>query len=166
MSTPAAPAPLTRDVRDVAQKYGLTSKQARFAIAYVNNGGNGVQSAKAAGYNGGESAVGTRSVELVQKSAVKAAIDGLIGGNVENYGVADVLRDLRLIKDDALEHRNHASAVKCIELHGKHIGMWKDSVADLGGIELVIKRRSPTIDVIDGELVSDSGQTDGIPAVG
>jgi len=119
----------------------LTPKQARFVEEYLIDL-NATQAAIRAGYS-------IRTAEqlgfqLLQKTSVKEQIQAAMDKRSAVVGLtaADVLRDIDLVKADAMRKTydkegnevmaNHAAALKALELQGKHLKMFTDKVEQSG----------------------------------
>ena len=119
----------------------LTPKQAAFVREYLVDL-NATQAATRAGY----SAKMAQHIgyQLLQKTPVQAEIQIAMNKRAEIVGLtaADVLRDINLVKADAMGQVadkdgnmamvNHAAALKALELQGRHLKMFTDKVESTG----------------------------------
>ncbi len=119
----------------------LTAKQARFVEEYLVDL-NATQAAIRAGYSQKTAqAIGT---ENLAKPVIKEALSARIQARSARTEITQdlVLTDIELIKRDAMKDKvdqggnitmvNHAAALKACELQGRHLQMWKDSMAVTG----------------------------------
>lgn len=116
----------------------LTAKQAAFVAEYLVDM-NATQAAIRAGYS--EKSAYRIGSELLQKTSVAKAITQAQAKRAAKVGreAEDVLRDIQAVTKDAREVGDLKTALKGLELEGKHLGMFREKVeADISG-GLVIK---------------------------
>ena len=119
----------------------LNPKQTMFCREYIVDL-NATQAAIRAGYS-----VKTAEFigyQLLQKTPVASTIQVLMDKRSKEVGItaADVLRDINLVKADAMTKApdkdgnpvmiNHAAALKALELQGKHLKMFTDKLEHTG----------------------------------
>lgn len=119
----------------------LTPKQHAFCQEYIVDL-NATQAAIRAGYS-------AKTAEFIgyqqlQKTLVASTIQVLMDKRSKEVGItaADVLRDINLVKADAMAKVkdkdgnqtmiNHAAALKALELQGKHLKMFTDKLEHTG----------------------------------
>ncbi len=101
----------------------MTPKQARFVSEYMIDL-NATQAAIRAGYSAKTAySIGNENLNKPEIAAEIAAMQGKIAGKLE-ITAEKVLRDLEEVRTKALSEGQFAPAVRAIELHGKHIGMF------------------------------------------
>lgn len=105
----------------------LTDKQARFVEEYLLDL-NISQAALRAGYSA--KTAYRIGAELLQKTHIREAIE-----KAQNRRAAricrkadDVLRDIQAVTQDARDNGDLKTALKGLELEGKHLGMFRDKV--------------------------------------
>lgn len=116
----------------------LTAKQAAFVAEYLVDM-NATQAAIRAGYS--EKSAYRISSELLQKTSVAKAIARAQAKRADKVGrtAEDVLRDIQDVTKDARNTGDLKTALKGLELEGKHLGMFKEKIeANVSG-GLVIK---------------------------
>ena len=113
----------------------LTLRQAAFVREYLVDL-NLTKAATRAGYS--PKTAEQQGYQLIQKTSIKAQIQAAMDKRAEVVGLtaADVLRDINLVKADAMKQvadkegitamANHAAALKALELQGKHLKMFTD----------------------------------------
>lgn len=102
---------------------GLNPKQQRFVAEYLTDL-NATQAAIRAGYS--EKTAYSIGAENLKKPEIAAAIakgQAKLAGKLE-ITVEKVLKDLEDVREQALKAEQFGSAVRAIELCGKHIGMF------------------------------------------
>lgn len=124
----------------------LTLKQKQFVAEYLVDL-NLTQAAIRAGYS--PKTAEQQGYQLLQKTSVKAEIQAAMAKRAEVVGLtaADVLRDINLVKADAMKQvtdrdgnetmTNHAAALKALELQGKHLKMFTDNLNLTGNVTIV-----------------------------
>ena len=137
-----------------------TIKQWRFAKAYIENGGNGSQAARAAGYSGSDTAMRVRGAENVARRNVQDAIDRISRWNADAAQVTPeyVIQRLLMVVDQATASGELAHVTRALELLGRTLGIFdKASTIQADQFQITIQRVDPTI--IDGRatLVDDEG---------
>ena len=137
-----------------------TSKQWKFARAYVENGGNGSQAARDAGYSGSDTAMRVRGAENVARRNVQDAIDRISRWNADAAQVTPefVIQRLLMVVDQATASGELAHVTRALELLGRTLGIFdKGSTIQADQFQITIQRVDPTI--IDGRatLVDDEG---------
>ena len=128
-----------------------TIKQWRFARAYVENGGNGSQAARDAGYSGSDTAMRVRGAENVARRNVQDAIDRISRWNADAAQVTPeyVIQRLLMVVDQATASGELAHVNRALELLGRTLGMFdKASTIQTDQFQITIQRVDPTI--IDG----------------
>lgn len=111
----------------------LTAKQAAFVAEYLVDM-NATQAAIRAGYS--EKSAYRIGSELRQKTSVAKAITQAQAKRAAKVGreAEDVLRDIQDVTKDARNAGDLKTALKGLELEGKHLGMFKEKVeADVSG---------------------------------
>ena len=111
----------------------LTAKQAAFVAEYLVDM-NATQAAIRAGYS--EKSAYRIGSELLQKTSVAKAIAQAQAKRAAKVGreAEDVLRDIQDVTKDARNAGDLKTALKGLELEGKHLGMFKEKVeADVSG---------------------------------
>ncbi len=119
----------------------LTAKQARFVEEYLVDL-NATQAAIRAGYSA--KTAGQIGDEILKKPQTQAALTERIQARSARTEITQdlVLTDIEKIKRDAMRDKvdqwgnstmaNHAAALKACELQGRHLQMWRDSMAVTG----------------------------------
>ncbi len=119
----------------------LHAKQAMFCNEYLVDL-NATQAALRAGYSPKSAHV--LGYQLLQIPLVASTIQLLMDKRSKETGItaADVLRDINLVKADAMAKVpdkdgnqtmiNHAAALKALELQGKHLKMFTDKLEHTG----------------------------------
>ena len=128
-----------------------TSKQWKFARAYVENGGNGSQAARDAGYSGSDTAMRVRGAENVARRNVQDAIDRITQWNADAAQVTPeyVIQRLLMVVDQATASGELAHVTRALELLGRTLGIFdKSSTIQADQFQITIQRVDPTI--IDG----------------
>ena len=137
-----------------------TIKQWRFAKAYIENGGNGSQAARDAGYSGSDTAMRVRGAENVARRNVQDAIDRITQWNADAAQVTPeyVVGQFLSLVDRARTDGDHANTNRALENLARTLGMFdKASTIQADQFQITIQRVDPTI--IDGRatLVDDEG---------
>ena len=119
----------------------LNPKQATFCQEYLVDL-NATQAAIRAGYSAKTAEF--IGYQLLQKTPVASTIQSLMDKRsaIVALTAADVLRDINLVKADAMTKAadkdgnlamvNHAAALKALELQGKHLKMFTDKLEHTG----------------------------------
>lgn len=113
----------------------LTPKQAAFVQEYLVDM-DAARAAVRAGYSTGNAAA--RGLALLALPAVREALDRAQAERVARLerSAMDVLQDIRTVTRDALAGGDLKTALKGLELEGKHVGMFMDRLrAELSGPE-------------------------------
>lgn len=106
---------------------GLSPKQAAFVAEYLIDL-NATQAAIRAGYS--EKSAARISVELLNKTQVRKAIEKAQARRAEKVErtALDVLKDIQSVTREAREGGDLKTALKGLELEGKHLGMFLNRV--------------------------------------
>lgn len=126
----------------------LTDKQAKFVDEYLIDL-NATQAAIRAGYSA------NRASEIGYQQLQKTTVQEAIAEAMENRSkrvqrtADDVMRDLAAIRADAMQivhdkdgnavMLDKPSAIKTLELEGKHLAMWTDKQQLSGDVGLTVK---------------------------
>lgn len=141
----------------------LTAKQQAFINEYIVDF-NGTQAAVRAGYS--EKTARTTAAEYLAKPNIRAAVDRLLDDRLKLASIRaeSVLMHLDEVRLDAMQHvvdrdgndvmLDRASAIKTLELLGKHLGMWRDKVELTGKDGGAIETKA-TKDLTDEELAAE-----------
>lgn len=107
------------------QQKKLTHKQARFVEEYLIDL-NATQAARRAGYSA--KTAGQMGERLLKKVEIKQAIDRAIKKRCEatERTAKDVVRDIEKLKDEAWKDGDLKTALKALELEGKHRGAFTE----------------------------------------
>jgi phage terminase small subunit len=110
----------------------LNPKQSRFVAEYLIDL-NATQAAIRAGYS--ERTAYSIGPENLKKPEIAAAI---AEGQAKRAGIVEitaekVLRDLESARHNAMATMEWGPAIRACELQGKHIGMFSDKIAHVGG---------------------------------
>lgn len=102
----------------------LNPKQQRFVEEYLIDM-NATQAAIRAGYS--EKTAAVIGAENLIKPNIQAELSKRIKATSERLQITqdDVIKELRAIADKAMSAEQFSAAVRCYELIGKHIGMFK-----------------------------------------
>lgn len=125
----------------MAERAKLTQKQRRFVELYTAIGtptfGNGLRSAREAGYKGSEGTLCSVSQENLRKPLIAAAIEAANAQHTNEVKLTavKVLGDLEETRQAALQAGNFSAAAKCSELQGKYLKIWVDRVEHTMAIE-------------------------------
>lgn len=115
----------------------LTPKQAAFVKEYLIDM-NATQAAIRAGYS--KKTAYRIGANLVQKSSVREALEKAQARRAEKVErtALDVLKDIQSVTREAREGGDLKTALKGLELEGKHLGMFRDKVETevSGGVAL------------------------------
>jgi len=113
---------------------GLNPKRARFVAEYLVDL-NGTQAAIRAGYS--QKTASTQAEQLLRILEVKQAIAEGQAQKAAEIGrtALDVIRDIQADTRSARESGDLKTALKGLELEGKHLGMFKDRLDVSGGLE-------------------------------
>lgn len=105
----------------------LTPKQAAFVVEYLIDL-NATQAAIRAGYS--ESRAGEIGYQLLQKTTISQAIEKAQARRAEKAErtALDVLKDIQSVTREAREGGDLKTALKGLELEGKHLGMFLNRV--------------------------------------
>ena len=105
----------------------MTDKQQKFVDEYLIDC-NATQAAIRAGYS--KNRASEIAYQLLQKTTVLDAIKAkqAVISDKAQRAVADVLADLRRITLEAWEKGDYRSALRALELEGKHLGMFNDKL--------------------------------------
>lgn len=117
----------------------LTRKQETFIAHYVSAAVsmNGTEAARRAGYKGNAATLANVAAENLRKPYISEEIDRRMAIALSATGVTveKVLRDIEGIMTRAMEKKQYASAVRCVELQGKYLGMFSNRIKHSEAIE-------------------------------
>lgn len=116
----------------------MTPKQEAFVREYLIDL-CAADAARRAGYSG--STVRKTAHELLQKPAIQAAIAKAQAARAERTEDSqdEVLRDVRRVGQRAEREGKFDAALRAIELRGRHLGMFKQTVDIPGGLTVIVK---------------------------
>jgi len=123
----------------------MTLKQALFAEYYYTKGsesfGNGVDSARRAGYRGDTNQLAQRAHELVNNSKVKALKETLQAETEADtaYTIQLYQQELEQARQRAITGRSNAAEVSAIVAKGRSMGYDKDNRLDKDTVEDISK---------------------------
>ena len=121
----------------------MTLKESGFIEAYCSfdkkTRGNGVESARQAGYAGTNKVLKVTACRLLKREHLAAEIDKINAKAVKkaDLSVEKVLRDLEDTREKAVAVGNYGAAVRCSELAGKYLKMFTDRVEHVSTLESV-----------------------------
>ena len=120
------------------RKPEMTDKQAAFVCEYLVDC-NAKQAAIRAGYS--PHTAGQRGFDLLRDPRVSAAIQQAKAARAEKVGrtAEDVLRDIIAVTVQAREKGDLKTALKGLELQGRHLGMFLDKVESRSVMEVIDK---------------------------
>lgn len=118
----------------------LTPKQERFVAEYLVDL-NATQAAIRAGYS--EKTADRIGPELLGKTCVAAAIQSAMAERAAKIkrSAEDVLNDIRSLTQEVWRDGDLRTALKGLELEGKHLGMFTEKVQHSGELQTVIEIR-------------------------
>ncbi|MDR2647635.1 MAG: terminase small subunit [Oscillospiraceae bacterium] len=107
----------------------LNARQERFCREYVTDY-NGTQAAIRAGYS--VKTANEQAAQLLAKLSIQEHIAQLQKQVTKRLCLSEdrVIQELVRIQERALEVRAYPSAIRALELIGKHIGMWTERAVD------------------------------------
>ncbi|MFC1876233.1 terminase small subunit [Thermodesulfobacteriota bacterium] len=119
---------------------GLTEMQKAFVNYYLIHL-SGKRAAIAAGYS--EKTAEQQASRLLSKVKIRSNIDARMKERAKRINLSQdkVLRDLEFTRLKALEAKHYGTAVKCSELMGRHLGMWRDNILIEDERHLDMKRK-------------------------
>lgn len=121
----------------------MNDKQLRFVEEYLIDL-NATAAYKRAGYSAKGTTAEVNASRLLGNAKVSAAVKKAMDKRSEKVGrtAEDVLRDLELVKADAMQRipdkdgnmvmLDHSAAIRALELEGKHRKMWTDKMEHTG----------------------------------
>lgn len=115
----------------------LTPKQARFVTEYLIDL-NATQAAVRAGYSVKTAkAIGQ---ENLTKPDIKAVLEAAMSKRAEKTerGALEVLKDIQAVTSAAWKSDDLKTALKGLELEGRHLGMFTDKLHHTGNVETVV----------------------------
>ena len=116
----------------------LTTKQKVFVEEYLSDF-NASRAARKAGYSA--KTAETIAYQQLQKTSVRAALSSALAKRAakSERDALDVLLDIRRVVTRAMAEGDHRSALKGLELEGKHLGMFERHNA----------QRRPLVSIVD-----------------
>ena len=113
----------------------LTARQRAFVAEYLVSL-NATDAARKAGYS--EWTANEQGARLLTKVSVAAAIAAAQAERAEKTGrtALEVLKDIQEVTVEAREGGDLKTALKGLELEGKHLGMFKEKLEISGALEL------------------------------
>ena len=136
----------------------LNPKQKKFVEEYLIDL-NATQAAVRAGYSR-KTAIKIASENLA-KPHIAEAIQRAIQERSERTEITqdEIVKDLQDLRDEARGAEQFAPAVRCDELLGKHLGMFKERVEHSGKIDLGDKPMALAAAVLNVKVDKKSGKT-------
>ena len=136
----------------------LNPKQKRFVEEYLVDL-NGTKAAIRAGYS--KRTAVKIAAENLHKPLITEAIQKAIQKRSERTEITqdEIVKDLQDLRDEARGAEQFAPAVRCDELLGKHLGMFKERVEHSGKIDLGDKPMALAAAVLNVKVDKKSGKT-------
>ena len=120
----------------VTKKAALTPKQQCFVAEYLVDL-NATQAAIRAGYS--ERTANEQGARLLANVSVAAAVALAMSKRAQETGrtAVDVLKDIQDVTKEAREANDLKTALKGLEMEGKHLGMFKEKIEFSGDVDLI-----------------------------
>jgi phage terminase small subunit len=124
----------------------LTIKQKIFVEEYLKNGGHGTKAAIAAGYS--EKTAYSIACENLKKPEIMKYTDEAKKAAAERLGITAeyVLRKTRDIAEDAAAKDEHSAALKGMDMLGKHLKIWNETIDITSNGDHINPNNQATID--------------------
>ena len=111
----------------------LNTRQKAFVLAYIENGGHGLEAARSAGYNGETNQILATTGELLLRNidirkAIAIRSESMLALAHEAVSPDVLMRRLDIAFERGLANRQINASVRAVELQGKQLGMFENRV--------------------------------------
>ena len=120
--------------RPLSKNHLLTGKQVEFVNWYCSPDvyPNASEAARRAGYRGREDTVRASGRKNLNKPWVQSAINERMSAIRESNRKTpeDILAEIELTFQLAIRDQKYSTAIRCLELQGKYLGMWSNRASN------------------------------------